>query len=141
MCFNFGAMQKTCSSAMSRASLSRRHTTLAHTPRAPRLMLVRHPPRVWLPLGFTTIYRNGNGGAHSHSAQSQRFPISALVTAQVPSIGRASSAYHMRDPRRPPRRMETGWALRFRTVEKDHPCTHGCFTSASWLLNGSSWPL
>jgi hypothetical protein len=25
----------------------------------------------------------------------------------------------MRDPRRPPRRMETGWALRFRTAEED----------------------
>jgi hypothetical protein len=37
-------------------------------------MLMRHPPRVWLPLGFTTIYRNGNGGAHSHSAQSQVVP-------------------------------------------------------------------
>ncbi|KAH9035879.1 hypothetical protein EDB85DRAFT_1862620 [Lactarius pseudohatsudake] len=52
------------------------------------------------------------------SVSQRSIPISALVTPHAPSIGR-SSAYHMRDPRRPPRRMETGWALRFRTMEEE----------------------
>jgi hypothetical protein len=47
--------------------------------------------------------------------------ISVLVTPHAPSIGRTSSAYHMRDPRHPPQRIETGWALRFRTVEEGSP--------------------
>jgi hypothetical protein len=34
----------------------------------------------------------------------------------------------MRDPRRPPRRMETGWALRFRTVEEEGSPLH------AWLF-------
>ncbi|KAN0128643.1 hypothetical protein V8E53_013562, partial [Lactarius tabidus] len=51
---------------------------------------------------------------------SQRsIPISSLVTSHAPSIGRASFAYHMRHPRRPPRRMDTGWALRFRMFEEE----------------------
>lgn len=67
------------------------------------------------------------GGPHDNLSERERrrslsqrsIPISALVTPQVPSVGRVSSAYHMRDPRRPPRRMETGWALRFRTAEEE----------------------
>ena len=34
----------------------------------------------------------------------------------------------MRDPRRPPRRMETSWALRFRTTEEDGSPVH------AWLF-------
>ncbi|KAF8470915.1 hypothetical protein DFH94DRAFT_204394 [Russula ochroleuca] len=71
--------------------------------------------------------RSATAGLHDNASERERrrslsqrsIPISALVTPQVPSVGRPSSAYHMRDPRRPPRRMETGWALRFRTVEED----------------------
>ena len=62
------------------------------------------------------------------SLSQRSIPISALVTPQVPSVGRPSSAYHMRDPRRPPRHMETGWALRFRTVEEDGSPIH------AWLF-------
>jgi hypothetical protein len=80
--------------------------------------------------------RSATAGPHDNLSDRERrlslsqrsIPISALVTPQVPSIGRASSAYHMRDPRRPPRRMETGWALRFRTVEEDGSPLH------SWLF-------
>ena len=63
---------------------------------------------------------------YSHSQRS--IPISALVTPQVPSMGRPSSAYHMRDPRRPPRRMETSWALRLRTAEEEGSPVH------AWLF-------
>ncbi|KAN0127953.1 hypothetical protein V8E53_013575 [Lactarius tabidus] len=38
----------------------------------------------------------------------------------------------MRHPRRPPRCMETGWALRFRTTEEEgSPVMRGCFMSPS----------
>ncbi len=43
-------------------------------------------------------------------------------------MGRPSSAYHMRDPRRPPRRMVTSWALRLRTAEEDGSPVH------AWLF-------
>lgn len=80
--------------------------------------------------------RSATAGPHDNSSERERrrslsqrsIPISALVTPQVPSIGRASSAYHMRDPRRPPRHLETGWALRFRTVEEDGSPVH------AWLF-------
>jgi hypothetical protein len=80
--------------------------------------------------------RSGTAAPHDNLSERERrlslsqrsIPISALVTPQVPSIGRASSAYHMRDPRRPPRHMETGWALRFRTVEEEGSPVH------AWLF-------
>ena len=75
-------------------------------------------------------------GPHDNASERERrrslsqrsIPISALVTPQVPSIGRPSSAYHMRDPRRPPRRMETSWALRLRTAEEEGSPVH------AWLF-------
>ena len=76
--------------------------------------------------------RSGTAGPQDNLSERERrlslsqrsIPISALVTPQVPSVGRPSSAYHMRDPRRPPRHMETGWALRFRTVEEEGSPIH-----------------
>ena len=38
-------------------------------------------------------------------------PLSALVTPHAPSIA-PSGTFHMRDPRRPRRRLETAWTLR-----------------------------
>jgi hypothetical protein len=70
--------------------------------------------------GTGTVPPDGSSERGRRRSLSQRsIPISALVTPHAPSVGRASSAYHMRDPRRPSRRMETGWALRFRTAEED----------------------
>ncbi|KAJ7904857.1 hypothetical protein B0H13DRAFT_745370 [Mycena leptocephala] len=42
-------------------------------------------------------------------------PISAFVTPHAPSVARSAggTAYHMRDPRRPPRVQPTGWGLVF----------------------------
>ncbi|THH17266.1 hypothetical protein EW146_g3516 [Bondarzewia mesenterica] len=45
-------------------------------------------------------------------------PISALITPHVPSVGR-SSTFHMRDPRRPSRKLETPWTLRFKSDEEE----------------------
>ncbi|KAA1472119.1 hypothetical protein DENSPDRAFT_838294 [Dentipellis sp. KUC8613] len=45
-------------------------------------------------------------------------PISALVTPHAPSVARTSQ-FHMRDPRRPPKKLETPWSLRRRTDEED----------------------
>jgi hypothetical protein len=44
-------------------------------------------------------------------------PISALVSPHAPSISR-SSKFHMQDPRKPPRKRDTGWSLRFRGEEE-----------------------
>jgi hypothetical protein len=57
---------------------------------------------------------------HHHRPSSERrtsisgrsIPISALVSPHAPSISR-SSKFHMQDPRKPPRKQVTGWALRF----------------------------
>lgn len=54
---------------------------------------------------------------HHHPRQSMSqvsIPISALISPHAPSISR-SSTFHMRDPRKPPRKQDTGWALRFAT--------------------------
>jgi hypothetical protein len=79
-------------------------------------------------------HRSGTGpgaGPESASERERRrsilqpsIPISLLVTLHAPYIGRASSPYHMRDLRLPPRRMETGWALRFRTSEEEGSSFH-----------------
>ncbi|KAH9960965.1 hypothetical protein BGW80DRAFT_1182015 [Lactifluus volemus] len=71
-------------------------------------------------------YSSERGRRQSLSQRS--IPISALVTPHAPSIGPPSSAYHMRDPHRPPRKMETAWALRFRTPEEDGSPVH------AWLF-------
>ncbi|KAI9510008.1 hypothetical protein F5148DRAFT_667823 [Russula earlei] len=84
----------------------------------------RAPSRTRAP-SSTRSATAGGGGLPDNTSERERrgslsqrsIPISALVTPQVPSVGRTSSAYHMRDPRRPPRRMETSWALRFRTAD------------------------
>ena len=56
----------------------------------------------------------------------------------MPSIDRISSTYHMRDPRRPLRRMESGWALRFRTVEEGSP-VHGWLFYLAFVLFPLWW--
>ncbi|KAJ6554895.1 hypothetical protein DFH09DRAFT_1165835 [Mycena vulgaris] len=47
--------------------------------------------------------------APSHAS----LPISALVSPHAPSVARSAggTAYHMRDPRKPPRVQPTGWGL------------------------------
>ncbi|KAJ7293845.1 hypothetical protein C8J57DRAFT_1457822 [Mycena rebaudengoi] len=52
-----------------------------------------------------------------HRAPSRRsisqssIPISALVSPHAPSVARSASAFHMRDPHKPPRLHPTGWDL------------------------------
>jgi len=50
---------------------------------------------------------------HRTSISGRSIPISALVSPHAPSISR-SSKFHMQDPRRPPRKQDTGWALTFK---------------------------
>ena len=52
-----------------------------------------------------------------HSISQMSIPISALVSPHAPSISR-SSKFHMQDPRKPPRKRDTGWSLRFRGEEE-----------------------
>jgi hypothetical protein len=59
----------------------------------------------------------GAGLPESTSERERRRP-------HAPSMSRVSSAYHVRDPRWPPRHMETGWALLFRTFEEENSLVH-----------------
>ncbi|KAN0127963.1 hypothetical protein V8E53_014217 [Lactarius tabidus] len=64
------------------------------------------------------------------SVSQRSIPISALLMPHLLSIGRASSAYHMRDLRRPPRRMETGWRCVFARLKRRGRLSRlGCFMS------------
>ncbi|KAF8258885.1 hypothetical protein EI94DRAFT_1619200 [Lactarius quietus] len=109
---------------------SNAHNTGTYSSRtSSRLMRAPSSTRSARPVSSSTA--PGAGPPESASERERRrsvsqrsIPISALVTPHAPSIGRASSAYHMRDPRRPPRRMETGWALRFRTTEEEGSPVH-----------------
>ncbi|KAI0060370.1 hypothetical protein BV25DRAFT_1871203 [Artomyces pyxidatus] len=65
-------------------------------------------------------------------------PISALVTPHAPSIGK-SSTFHMRDPRRPHKKLETGWALRFHTEEEDGSPVHAWLFYAAFVLFPLWW--
>lgn len=51
------------------------------------------------------------------SISGMSIPISALVSPHAPSVSR-STKFHMQDPRKPPRKQETSWALRLRSVEE-----------------------
>ncbi|KAH7922940.1 hypothetical protein BV22DRAFT_1016317 [Leucogyrophana mollusca] len=55
-------------------------------------------------------------------------PISALVSPHAPSITR-SSQFHMRDPRKPPKKLhDTEWSLRFGTEDEPGSPLHAwCF--------------
>ena len=56
-------------------------------------------------------------------------PVSALVSPRVPSVSKSlTSAYHMRDPRKPPRIQPTPWSLRLRTDFEDGSSIH------AWLF-------
>jgi len=56
------------------------------------------------------------------------FPISALVTPHAPSISMSrTSAYHMRDPRKP-KTVPTEWSLRFKSEDEEaSPLQAWCF--------------
>ncbi|KAG1746038.1 uncharacterized protein EDB91DRAFT_1236301 [Suillus paluster] len=75
----------------------------------------------------------GKFGSCQHHAQRQSMsqasiPISALVSPHAPSIV-PSGKFHMRDPRRPPKKLgETPWTLRLRGEEEHGSPVHAwCF--------------
>lgn len=71
-------------------------------------------------------YRKSHDRRQSMSQTS--IPISALVSPHAPSVT-TSSKFHMRDPRRPPRKLkDTEWSLRFAT--DDEPGS----PSQAWLF-------
>ncbi|KAH9950683.1 hypothetical protein B0H21DRAFT_776610 [Amylocystis lapponica] len=54
-------------------------------------------------------------------------PISALIAPHAPSLNR-SSAYHMHDPRKPPKTTPTVWSLRLRSADEEgSPLQAWCF--------------
>ncbi|KAJ7817605.1 hypothetical protein B0H14DRAFT_3877429 [Mycena olivaceomarginata] len=93
--------------------------------RGVRAMIPTHsPPR---PSSRSGIATPGPGSSrvpapHQRSGELSRapsrtssLPISALVSPHAPSVARSAggTAYHMRDPHKPPRVQPTGWALAF----------------------------
>lgn len=56
-------------------------------------------------------------------------PVSALMSPRAPSVSKSlTSAYHMRDPRKPPRVQPTPWGLRLGTEFEDGSPIH------AWLF-------
>ncbi|KAI0298148.1 hypothetical protein B0F90DRAFT_1632918 [Multifurca ochricompacta] len=110
-----------------------------------RLALTRAPSSTRSAPAHTTT-GIGTGSPENASERERRLslsqrsiPISALVTPHAPSIGLTSPAYHMRDPRRPPRHMETGWALRFRTKEEEGSPVQAWFFYVALVLFPLWW--
>lgn len=66
--------------------------------------------------------------ARRQSMSQASIPISALVSPHAPSIAR-SGTFHMRDPRRPPKKLaETPWTLHFRAEDEPGSPVHAwCF--------------
>ena len=65
-------------------------------------------------------------------------PVSAIVAPHPPSLGR-SSAYHMRDPRRPPRVHSTPWSLRFRSSDEEGSPRHAWIFFIGFILYPLWW--
>ncbi|KAI0088596.1 hypothetical protein BDY19DRAFT_890794 [Irpex rosettiformis] len=66
------------------------------------------------------------------------FPIGAIVSPQPPSISR-SSAYHMRDPRRPPRTHSTPWTPHLKSVDDEASPIHAWLFYVSFILFPLWW--
>ncbi|EGN98180.1 hypothetical protein SERLA73DRAFT_91425 [Serpula lacrymans var. lacrymans S7.3] len=66
-------------------------------------------------------------------------PISALVSPHVPSIT-TSSKFHMRDPRRPPKKLhDTEWSLRFKTEDEPGSPLHAWAFFIGFILFPAWW--
>jgi hypothetical protein len=67
-------------------------------------------------------------------------PVSALVSPRAPSVSKSlTSAYHMRDPRKPPRVQPTPWGLRLRTEFEDGSSIHAWFFFLGFILFPLWW--
>ena len=67
-------------------------------------------------------------------------PVSALVSPRAPSVSKSlTSAYHMRDPRRPPRVRPTPWSLRLTTEIEDGSPIHAWFFFLGFIIFPVWW--
>jgi len=66
--------------------------------------------------------------AKRQSISQLSIPISALVSPHAPSVT-PSGKFHMRDPRRPPKKLaDTPWTLHFATEDEPRSAVHAwCF--------------
>ncbi|KAJ7046478.1 hypothetical protein C8F04DRAFT_1064428 [Mycena alexandri] len=80
------------------------------------------PPRPGSRAGSVSAGHTGSASSRGSAPQPSRapsrmsqasLPISALVAPHAPSVVSTNTAYHMRDPRKPPRIQPTGWGLEF----------------------------
>lgn len=90
---------------------SSRGSTQPHPHRAPSQSASTRSTPNQQQIHYQQIHRASSERRTSISGRS--IPISALVSPHAPSISR-SSRFHMQDPRKPPRKQDTGWALRFK---------------------------
>lgn len=72
------------------------------------------------------------------SISQMSIPISALVSPHAPSISR-SSKFHMQDPRKPPRKRDTGWALRFQDDDEAGSPIHAWLFFLGFVLFPLWW--
>jgi len=67
-------------------------------------------------------------------------PVSALVSPRAPSVSKSlTSAYHMRDPRKPPRVRSTPWGLRLTTEFEDGSPIHAWFFFLGFIIFPLWW--
>jgi hypothetical protein len=86
------------------------HTFVRPPSRAASQAASAHSQR---PSAHTSAHTPVNRPSSRHSMSGASIPISALLSPHAPSISR-SSTFHMRDPRRPPKKLApTRWTLQF----------------------------
>ena len=67
-------------------------------------------------------------------------PVSALVSPRAPSVSKSlTSAYHMRDPRKPPKVQSTPWGLRLKTEDEDGSPIHAWFFFLGFVIFPLWW--
>ncbi|KAG2131772.1 hypothetical protein DEU56DRAFT_450119 [Suillus clintonianus] len=88
----------------------------------------------------TSIAQNQNQNHTKHQSMSQAsIPISALVSPHAPSIA-TSGKFHMRDPRRPPKKLaETPWTLHFREEDEPGSPVHAWYFFLGFILFPLWW--
>jgi len=85
---------------------------------------------------FRTPGRPRSMSSISHSS----IPLSALVSPHAPSVSKSmNNAYHMQDPRKPPKIQPTLWSLRFRSEYEDGSSAHAWFFFSGFVVFPAWW--
>lgn len=90
------------------------------------------------PAGSDKI-RSSHRPRSTSSLSHASIPLSALVSPHAPSVSRSLNAYHMRDPRKPPKIQSTPWGLRFRTEDDNGSPIHAWFFFVGFVIFPIWW--